>query len=53
MKDKVAPLEVSPTEFSPTDYFSPEHRWDAIAEILATIAVRIVKQRHDHSQSND
>ena len=32
---------------SPTEYLSPEQRSDAIAEILATIALRALKQSHE------
>lgn len=37
----------SQPEYSPTEFLSPDQRWDAIAEILATIALRALKQSHE------
>lgn len=47
--------EFSPTDETslpaPTEYLSPEQRADAIAEILATIALRALKQSHETTSS--
>ena len=32
----------------PAEYLLPEQRFDAIAEILATIALRVLKQSHEN-----
>lgn len=33
------------------DFMTPEQRSQAIAEILSTIALRILKKRHEHNES--
>jgi hypothetical protein len=37
----------------PAEYLSPEQRFDAIAEILATIALRVLKQSHENKASHN
>lgn len=33
------------------DFLTPEQRLDAIADILSTIALRIIRQRHEQDES--
>jgi hypothetical protein len=44
---------LSSPEYSPTEFLSPEQRWDAIAEILATTALRALKQPHEKQNLNN
>lgn len=34
------------------DFLTPEQRADAVAEILSTIALRILKQRHEQDNQS-
>ncbi len=43
---------ISPVLERPEDFLSPQQRADAIAEILATIAVRIIRKRHETPPTN-
>jgi hypothetical protein len=36
---------------SPEQYLSPEQRLDLVADLLATIALRVLKNRHAQNQS--
>ena len=37
----------------PEDFLTPQQRAEAIAEILATIALRMLKKRHEQQDSNN
>jgi hypothetical protein len=40
------------TQESWSDFLTPEQRADAVAEILSTIALRILNQRHEQDTPN-
>lgn len=37
----------------PMDFLTPQQRAEAIAEILSTIALRIMRQQHDEGHKHD
>jgi hypothetical protein len=53
MPQKPTRPQPEPTEESWNEFLTPEQRADAIAEILTTIALRIMKQRHEQSHEQD
>ena len=54
MTDNKQPIESEayiPSLEQPEDFLSPEQRMKAIADVLSTIAIRIVKKRYENTES--
>ena len=43
--------EISPEQWA--EFMTPQQRLTAIADILSTIAIRIVKKRHENNQEHN